>query len=130
MLIRVAAGALSIVDSNAVVTRSSIHDNNSETGGGGIGVHNGTLSLSDSTVANNTGFWEFDDIHPGGSGVEIASWRSTVSISNSTITGNTLQKPVLRVTRWRNPGGCHEPARHRQQHRRREQHHSGPRDRG
>ena len=113
-------GALSIHESSAVVTRSSIHDNRSETGGAGISLVKSNLSLSDSTVANNSGVWEFDDIHPGGSGLEIQG-QSTASVSNSTITGNMFRNFLRRPGR-RHSGGLHEPARHRQQHRRREQH--------
>ena len=75
-------GGISSVGGNVSLSNSTISQNSSESGGG-IFNANGSVSLTDSTVSGNRGDVSFDD-----NGGGIFSLNGNVSLDNSVISGN------------------------------------------
>ena len=76
-------GGISSVGGNVSLSNSTISENSAESGGG-IFNANGSVSLTDSTVRGNRGDVSFDD-----NGGGIFSFNGNVSLTNSVISGNT-----------------------------------------
>jgi len=75
-------GGIRLVSSEGIIRRSDISGNRAIFSGGGLGLYDSNLTLIDTTVSNNTA------LSTSGGGIE-AQLNSSVTISNSSITGNT-----------------------------------------